>query len=391
MAEKITSINSKILQWARVMSGTSLEEAGERMGGLDRVLSWEEGKDYPTYSQLKKICEIYRKPVAVCFFPEPPKIKNIPASCRTLPQNVYNSFSRNLIKVIDEARIMQLNLYELNDNINPNAIKLLDISPKNYDDSKKVAAELRKILGADLDVQKQIKKLEDAFEYWRDCFFQMGIYVFKSAFKENDVSGFCLYDSDFPIIYINNSFAPARQIFTLFHECYHLICNTSGVDFLNDNFLNSYNNSSDEAIERACNRFAGEFLVPDDDFDLLIKNRVPTDSLISTLANTYCVSREVILRKFLDRKKISPEEYQEKRDQYNSDYFRRKEEKKEGKKPQGDYYNTQAAYRGKHYLQLAYGKYYENKISILQLAKYMNMKIPSVQALAAKKGWGSVQ
>ena len=308
----------------------------------------------------------------------------------TIPENMYDGFSRKLIKVIDEARVMQLNLYELNNNTNPSVIKFTDLT-FDHQDSGNVAIQLRKMLNVDLKVQKKMRKLEDAFEFWRDCFHQLGIYVFKSAFKDETVSGFCLYDKEFPIIYINNSFSSSRQIFTLFHELYHLIRQTSGIDLLNDKFLNTYENVTNVAIERTCNHFAGEFLVPDDDFDIVIRNISPTDASISRLANTYCVSREVILRKFLDRKKISNEEYQVKREEFNSDYFRAKEGKKEGRKSQGDYSNTQAVYKGRHYLELAYGKYYQNLIGITQLSRYLNMKIPSIEALAVRKGWGSVQ
>jgi len=301
---------------------------------------------------------------------------------------MYNNFSRKLIKIIDEARVMQLYLYELNNGANPSQIMLKDIK-FSYKDSKSVAINLRKLLGADLELQKQIRKLEDAFEYWRDLFYQMGIYVFKNAFQDESVSGFCLYDNEFPIIYINNSFSPARQIFTLFHELYHLICQTSGIDFLNDDFLKTYDNKNNVLIERTCNHFAGEFLVPDDDFDLVTRNNKVTDSLVAELSNIYCVSREVILRKFLDRKKISKEEYQEKRELFNTDYFR-EVEKMKAKKNGGDYYNTQAVYKGRHYLELVYRQYYSNKVTIIQLARYLNMKIPSVKALALKKGWGTI-
>lgn len=388
MAEKMESINPSMLKWARTVSGTNLEEIGEKFGGVEKILEWEEGRDFPTYSQLKKILEAYRKPIAIAFFPEPPKLKNIPASCRTIPENIYDSLSLSLIKVIDEARVMQLNLYELNDNNNPSKIKFTDLK-FDYKHSKKVAFQIRELFEVDLKMQKKIKKLEKAFELWRDCFYKLGIYVFKSAFHDDSVSGFCLYDNEFPIIYINNSFAPARQIFTLFHELYHLVCHTSGIDLINDKFLNTYDNKTNVGIERTCNRFAGEFLVPDDDFDIIIKNVPLNDGFVKKLAETYSVSREVILRKFLDKGKISSEEYKIKRDEFNSDYFRAKEAKKEGQS-RGDYYNTQAVYKGRHYLELSYGKYFEKKISITQLSQYLNMKIPSIEALAAKKGWGEL-
>ena len=50
---------------------------------------------------------------------------------------------------------------------------------------------------------------------WRKTLLDVGIFVFKDAFRVDDYSGFSLYDDVFPIIYVNNSSAKTRQIFTL--------------------------------------------------------------------------------------------------------------------------------------------------------------------------------
>jgi len=55
-----------------------------------------------------------------------------------------------------------------------------------------VAIELRELFGVGINNQKGIRKLEDIFELWRNCFYELGIYVFKSAFQDDTVSGFCL-------------------------------------------------------------------------------------------------------------------------------------------------------------------------------------------------------
>lgn len=387
MAEKMTYINPEMLIWAREESGTSVDDAIEKFGA-DKINAWENGDDYPTYAQLKDICNYYRKPVAIFFFPEPPVLKNISASCRTLPMHMDLIFSRNITKLLDEGRVMQLNLYELNENKNPLIHKIND---ETFDcfDIKAVAKKMRRILNISLDEQKRFKKYEDAFEIWRESFYQIGIYVFKTAFKNDDVSGFCLYDDEFPIIYINNSFSISRQIFTLFHELYHLLYKTSGIDLFKDPQNASYHSKSDEIIERYCNRFAGEFLVPDDDFDLNIKGKFFSEILVERLANTYCVSREVILRKFLDIDYIDQEEYSSMREEYLKDYFRYIE-KKSDKDGGGNYYNTQMAYLGERYLRLSFGNYFNKRISLTQLSRYVNMKVPSLKKIASMKGWGSL-
>lgn len=303
----MTSINSQILIWAREVSGTTIEQSYEKFS-KQKIDDWESGNDYPTYSQLKQLCEFYRKPVAVCFMPEPPKMKSVRPSFRTFPYEYDSIFNRNLQKHIDEARAHQIYLYELNENKNEN-LKIFydDESPLNT-----VAAKFRMLLDAPLEEQKRIKSNSDAFEYWRDKFYYLGIYVFKSAFQDLSISGFCLYDELFPVIYINNSFSFTRQIFTLFHEAFHLFNKTSGIDIFDDTNLLRLSSIESKKIEINCNKFAGAFLVPDAEFDNLVLTNKPTDPNIEKLSNLYCVSREVILRKFYDRKLISKSYYQEK-------------------------------------------------------------------------------
>lgn len=390
MADKMTAINPKILVWAREVSGVTLAEA-ERKLGKDKLSHWEKGTDYPTYSELRKISKLYRKPIGVFFFPQPPQLNTIPSSFRTLPDDMHSQFSHGIIKLMDKARSMQINLYELNDNKNPSDIILTKITfntgntSDNTGKISEIAHKLRALFGSDLSIQKRIKSKKEAFEYWRDCFYRVGIFVFKDAFRDNSISGFCIYDSEFPIIYINNSLSVSRQIFTLFHEAYHLINGTSGVDLLNDTEL-LHRDFKTKDIEIDCNRFASAFLVPSDDFQKVSSDMAPTDENVAKLASIYHVSNEVILRKFLDNKRILPDYYEQKRKEFLQEYLKYKQ-KSNGR---GNYYYNQTAYKGKHYINLVFAKYYAKQINIVQLANYMDMRIPNVYNFAAIKGWGTL-
>lgn len=384
MAEKMTSINFEMLKWARDNSGTTINEAYERFG-KEKIDLWETGKDYPTYAQLRALSDYYRKPMAIFFFPNPPKIKNLLASCRTLPVELYSIFNRDLITALNKARSLQLSLYDLYNGINPSIVTLqncqFDIS-----NIENAAMQLRDFLNAPLSEQKKIKKMDDYFEYWRDKFYNAGIFVFKDAFKDMDVSGFCLYDDEFPVILINNSYSFTRQVFTLFHEAFHLMAKTSGVDIFDDDKLNHFVIGENAQIEQFCNRFASVFLVPNDDFIINYKDVNPhNDDDVQKLARLYSVSREVILRKIKDRGDISNEEYERRSRNYNADYFRVK--KSASDKSGGDYYNTQVSYKGNRYIETAFGRYYEGSITVSQLSGYMGMTIPNLQTLASKKGW----
>ncbi|MCP4567563.1 MAG: hypothetical protein GY841_08290, partial [FCB group bacterium] len=96
---------------------------------------------------------------------------------------------------------------------------------------------------------------------------------------------------------------------------------------------------------------AGIFLVPNDDFTQRIKTVQINDVVISELANLYCVSREVILRKLLDQGLVDNAFYDQKVGQW----------KKEGKGStgkSGNYYNNKKVYLGERYIELSFSRYY---------------------------------
>jgi hypothetical protein len=124
-----------------------------------------------------------------------------------------------------------MGLEELHGGRNP-AERLItrDLAFRPTDRIEEIAAEVRTYLGVTMEQQFSWGNAETALEEWRKVLLGVGVYVFKDQFREPDYSGFCLYDDEFPIIYVNNTTAKTRQIFTLFHELAHLLFHTSGVD-----------------------------------------------------------------------------------------------------------------------------------------------------------------
>jgi Zn-dependent peptidase ImmA (M78 family) len=188
-----------------------------------------------------------------------------------------------------------------------------------------------------------------------------------------EFSGFCLYDNKFPIIYINNSKPYSRQIFTLFHELCHLLYGIGGIDTRIDNYI-KYLDGDDKLIEINCNKFAALFLVPEDDFKKQYSVHKIDEYIVENLADRYHVSREVVLRKFLDRGMVGVNTYEQMAKQW-------KASRKGG--TGGDYYLTKGSYIGKGYLELAFGNYYQRKISFEQLAEYLGVKPKFVSGMEA--------
>lgn len=291
----IIPVNPIMLRWARETAGLKIEDVARKFKkDVKEICSWESGEDSPTYVQLEKLAyEIYKRPLALFFFPEPPQEESPKQSFRTLPEQEILMLTPRLRFLIRQARAMQINLAELNDNINPAARQILrDLKFKPNVSVVEMATKLREYLNIDITTQFSWKNVDIAFKNWRNILEEHGVFVFKEAFKNNAFSGFCLYDKQFPVIYVNNSIFDSRQIFTLFHELAHLLFGTGGVDTRLEDYI-KFLQGDDKAIEILCNRFGGAFLVPDSDFNQRIVGVSINDESIQHLANQYCVSREV--------------------------------------------------------------------------------------------------
>ena len=378
MSEPIP-VNPDILKWARETAALGVDDVVRKMKRkrvtAETVLSWENGEDSPSYPQLERIAyEIYKRPLALFFFPEPPQEETPKQSFRTLPDYAIERLPERIRFLIRKARVMQINLAELYDNANPASRHIVrDLSFDPRVSSEQMAATVRDYLGIDLARQRRWRNSEEALKVWRDALEEHGVFVFKDAFKVDPFSGFCLYDEQFPIIYVNNSKPKNRQIFTLFHELAHLLFRTGGIDTPLDDYLDHLEGDS-RRIEVLCNRFTGEFLVPRRDFEHRIRGIAINDESIQELAETYHVSREVILRKLLDRKLVEQAVYEEKARDWTQSA-----KKSSGKG--GDYYRNMGVYLGERYLGTAFSRYYQNRISVEQLADYLGVKVKNVPGM----------
>ena len=121
MAEYAKSVNPEILRWARERSGHSLEEVAHALKkDVSVVESWEAGERFPAIGQLEKLAyELYKRPLAIFFFPEVPEEKTPAKEFRTLPQFEIEKFAPDTLYALREARAMQLSLRDLTDGTNP--------------------------------------------------------------------------------------------------------------------------------------------------------------------------------------------------------------------------------------------------------------------------------
>jgi Zn-dependent peptidase ImmA (M78 family)/DNA-binding XRE family transcriptional regulator len=370
VAEELSGVNGEIIRWARERYNMTPEDAAQCIGvDCSKYIGWENGDSFPTYAKLKKISEVFKKPTAIFFFPTPPKLPSITGDLRTLPDAVTQNFSKNILIQFEKAKVYQMNLSELY----LDAPRLSILSEKNQfpTDLIDLCDYFRLRLDFPIAAQKARKNDKIVFEIYRERFYELGIYVFKDSFKDNSASGLCIYDEQYPVIVINNSMSFARQNFTLFHELYHLISQTNGVEIIRDDFFSQLS-SEQETIEKRCDVFANEFLIPSSDFEIELKKKELDEDRISELSKLYSVSKEAIMYKLYKMRIITSSEYSDLKEVFYGDAIRNK--KNGDQKPGGSYYNTHLSYLGSRYTGDVFHQYFSGKIDTIRASEMLSTK-----------------
>ena len=383
MADRATGINPAMLRWAREQAGYSLVEpvAVRLKLPQEEIEAWESGTDFPTWRQLERLArDVYHRPTALFFLPIPPEEQSPTAEFRRLPEKALYDLEPDTLLAIRQAKARQLDLEDLTPfDDSPERRIVQDLGDATTDDVDSLAMEVRRYLDVAVTDQLEWTSEDDALDHWRDAVQSAGVWVFKRHFKQNDVAGFCLSAPRHPLVYLNNGQPKVRQIFTLFHELAHLLF---GFSHLERSDIRHYMDSlegHDRDVEIACNRFAGEFLVPASHFQ---QNATPeiaagiTDDTLVSLARRYWVSREVVLRKCLNQHWIDHRFYNEKVEEWNRRYS---EDVESG--TGGNYYFNQGTYLGVKYTALAFRGYYQGAYDVDQLSEYLDVKASNVTGL----------
>ena len=383
MADKATGINPAMLRWARVQAGyaTVAPVAARLKRAEAEIEAWESGAEFPTWRQLERLArDLYHRPTALFFLPAPPEEGTPTAEFRRLPESALEDLEPDTWLAVRQARARQLDLAELSpfaDASDRQIVRELSpgVTPDGVDD---LAGEARRYLGVAIEEQLGWASADDALDNWRDAVQSAGVWVFKRSFKQQDVAGFCLSDSRHPVVYLNNGQPKSRQIFTLFHELAHLLFDFNYLERFNVDHYRGLMDGYDRGVEIACNRFAGEFLVPSGHFQQIADVYIASwqnDDWLASLAERYRVSREVVLRKCLDHKLVDQRFYNEKTEEWKRLYG------DSSKGGGGNYYATQGTYLGGKYTALAFRGYYRRAYDIDQLSDYLNVKASSVPGL----------
>lgn len=378
--ESVVGVQPSVIRWARESMGMSIEDVAHKLKRPpEEVMAWEAPNGVsPTYAQLESLAyKVLKRPLAVFFLPAPPYEIPPTREFRTLPDADLQALHADTYVQVRKAHAFQITLKEIFEGKNPSERQIFHTSPLDMQRPVPAqAAAVRNALGISLDDQVGWRADEVALKRWRESVEAQGIFVFKAPFKQKDISGFCLLDADFPLIYLNSSTTKTRQIFSLLHELAHLLLNVTGISKFDASYVNRLP-VTERRIEQFCNKVAAEILIPSVDFARQIAGlpnnaELAEDYLFASLANRYGISREAVLRRLLDLERVGQAFYEQKAKLWAS-------QKKAVSG--GDWYASQNTYLSDRLAREVIGRHYRNQISVEQASDFLGIKAKNFAGL----------
>lgn len=385
--EPVVSVQPEVMRWARQSIGLSVSDVALRLKrSVEEIEAWEAGAAFPSYPQLEKLAyQIYKRPLAVFFLPAPPDEVSPVREFRTLPTQDLLTLAVDTHLHLRRAHAYQIALRELFGTNPAEDLIWQKISLSRIDPVTDRAASIRDLLGITLEDQLRWRDEDSSLKNWRKAIEDRGVFVFKESFEQKDISGFCLADVQFPVVYLNNSTTKTRQLFSLLHELVHLLLSVNGLSKFDKQYI-EHLPAQEKQIEQFCNAIAAEVLIPSFDFQQQASN-LPADieraseEQISGLAARYGVSREAILRRFLDQDRVSEAFYKQKAEIWAA-------QKKKGTR--GNWYATQNVYLSERFAKEVVSRHYKNQLSVEQAADLLGIKPKSFAGLEQRILQGGV-
>lgn len=369
MADNIhIEVNHKVLVWARVSLALNRNQAAEKTGvSVKRMTQLEEGEKPITLDELKEFSKAYKRTIATLLLKEPPKEKPLPADRRTIDSKDLGKFHEKSIMAIRKARALSQSYIELKQEFG------IEIPKFNFfasikDQPQLVAIKLRQFLN--LDELRGITNINHALEAYIEKVESLGAVVFQLSLTQDKLRGFSLTDESIPIIGIKRGGEPATaKIFTLFHELGHIILNEGGLCDLSE--------KSTIEIEKWCNAFSGEVIIPSSEIlqmdivkeQKLVGNKIWRLKDLVVLGKYFHAGPLSILRSLLENKLTTAALYNEKHQAWNKPTFGR------AKIPEGRNLAKEAIQeKGRTYISLAFSAFDQNRIDMKDLSDFLGIK-----------------
>lgn len=372
MAKNVQAlIEPQLLVWARNRAGFTAEQVTKRLSiRREQLAEWESGAKHPTINQLRRLAQIYKRPLAVFYLSEPPLDFDPLRDYRSIWGRTRDTESPELKLEIRHAwsrRDIALDLYESLEGGPPSFSLHVD----RWESSEQLAQRIRSTLSVSRELQSSFADDYEAYNWWRSALEDLGLLVFQASGVElSEMRGFSISERPFPVIVVNVKDPPVARIFTMLHELIHVIQLEGGLCNLEE----SGGHPHSQEREVFSNRAAGEILVPRED---LLKEEIVAlrgfdsswpDQEIAQLARTYRVSQEVIVRRLLICGLTTDEFYQRKRTELGHP---KRRDSSGGPQP----YRRAISTVGKTFIRLVLTNYYQENITVRDVSDFLNVRL----------------
>lgn len=313
-------VRPELLVWARESAHLSLEQAATKLKVESATLeAWEKGDAAVTIAQVRKLGEVYKRPLAIFFLPEPPVRFDAQREFRRFAGSSPEQLSPELMLAIRNASYQREHAVELQ--------QLLGEQPLPIDqelhpgiDHETGGRLLRESLGLTWEAQLQWPNPHAALNAWRSAVEAQGTLVFQaSGISLDEMRGTCIPDHPFPTILLNSKDAPHGRIFSLIHEYAHVLLHAAGHA---TTLMVGQRSPEEQPLEVAANGFAAAALLPSEAF-LEIADQYPhaaegEDRALRLLSQKVKVSPEAVLRRLVTLQRARESVYRSKRREWGN-------------------------------------------------------------------------
>ena len=209
----------------------------------------------PTSTQLKKIAETLKRPVALFYLETPPEATSVPRALRRAAgADARELKPEELLQARRANRLQRLMRWIMlaRDQAGPKLPNIHGLLPSTAGEA------LRDWTGVTLAIQLGWETAKQAFDAWRLAVESRGLTVLQLQLGSEGLRGFSLLDEIAPLIAVNTGENYQARSFTLFHELAHLASGTESV------CLNRIRPGSRASVdlERWCEEVASACLLP---------------------------------------------------------------------------------------------------------------------------------
>lgn len=329
-------VSEKVLSWALDRSNLSADDLASK---FPKILEWVSGTARPTLRQLEHLARATRTPLGYFFLSEPPE-ESLPfPHFRTIDDGIPSQPSPDLIETIHAMQRRQDWMRRSSVERGQEPLPFVR-SARTDEHPVTIVESMRHALGLKADWANTYPSWTEALRGLREAMDAAGILIVVNGIVGNstrrklcpdEFRGFVLVDEYAPLLFVNGSDSKVAQMFTLAHELAHVFFGSSAAFDLRGM------QPAKDPTEKACNRVAAEFLVPESELRRIWPSVRNDPEPHEAVAYQFKVSRLVAARRALDLSLISQDQF------FEFYYSHLGEERRESarKESGGDFYRNQ--------------------------------------------------